>query len=1254
MLTTERIGGTAPPCELPAISPSRGEIIPPSEDVRVILAANPLKSSARKVMSVAPRGTVAEIIAIALAGEEQVADDFLVMLGRDMGDIGRGRRSDMTTVPHNLWPLVRPKAGTILIVRALPRFSALFGAITAAVSAVSSAIAGLGFFGKLLLAGISFAAKLLLNKLFAPKQPKQVESDAKPSYSITSSRNTVPDISTRLPFVLGKHRVTPYLGALPYTENSGREQFLRMLFVPCYGRVSITEIKIGETLASTFDDCTVETREGTSTVEATTLYPTNRQPLEEQLGVDLVDVIAQTRRTAEDITQFSVDLLCPNGLCVIKKEDGSRLTGAINVAWRYRKVGDASYTNLTTLQLRAATQDVIRRTLGPITVPVGQYDIQVQRLTPPSTSQQVVDDMQWTAIRGFRTGEPITFAKPVAAIAIRIRSSSQLNGALDTLNCVVQSKVRAWNGSTWVDNTLSRNPADLMRHVLQGPFNPAPYADAEIDLPALQAWRVYCGSNGWTYDKIVTERVSVWDLVSEICAAGRAMPVFKDGKYSVTWDEQASLPVQMFTPRNSFGFKATKVLQDLPHGYRCAFVNAAKGYRQDERLVFDDGYSKANATIYEAFEMPGCTSTDLIYKHARYHIAQTRLRTEQFELNVALEGITPTRNDKVYFQNDVPLIGLGSGRVLAVDSTPGAQKVTVDEILTMSGSDAYNLRFRLRDGAWLVRNVVPGTSGELQLIPLVGTSTLPQADDLFAFGPLEQEVSVCRVVLIEPLEDERFRFMLVDDAPGIYLADSGLVPDYDGGITEPVDPFELPPTDIRITDGAYEEDGQFYAYLNVSWSQTRSGQTARFEIEYRDESYGEYLPAPSVGPDVRNVSIRRLNPSLYTVRVRAIFSDGSFSAWLTSEVYAATRLLNPPADVENFRIATTGDNSTLSWSQVPLATYEIRFSPTTDPGVTWNTSSPLFLGLSGTSIQTATAIGTYLIKAVLPGGVQSSNATIIISSVAALTGRNVVEVLQQDPGWSGTRTDVDVADNELRLASNNTIDSWDHIDDVTGIDFGTGEAGTLGYAVSGTYEFGPLDLGAIYTSRLTAVLDAYGFSTANTIDRWPGIDQVLTIDGEDPGGWAVTLSYAASDDDPIADNWSAWRQLIQGDATFRSIKFMATLTGNSVTDDDGNTFANSTPSIIQLAATVDMPDEIRAGSDIAVGTGAMAVSFVPAFKALNSSGGVAIAAQDMATGDYYQITAKDETGFNIIFKNTAGAAVARTFDYVAKGYGRQN
>jgi len=94
---------------------------------------------------------------------------------------------------------------------------------------------------------------------------------------------------------------------------------------------------------------------------------------------------------------------------------------------------------------------------------------------------------------------------------------------------------------------------------------------------------------------------------------------------------------------------------------------------------------------------------------------------------------------------------------------------------------------------------------------------------------------------------------------------------------------------------------------------------------------------------------------------------------------------------------------------------------------------------------------------------------------------------------------------------------------------------------------------------------------------------------------------------------------------------------------------NITPEITSLVVVVDMPDRVLSGKDLVSGAAAYTVTFSPAYKSLE---GIAIVPQNMATGDFYAITSKSASGFTVTFKNSAGTNISRTFDYVARGYGK--
>lgn len=148
--------------------------------------------------------------------------------------------------------------------------------------------------------------------------------------------------------------------------------------------------------------------------------------------------------------------------------------------------------------------------------------------------------------------------------------------------------------------------------------------------------------------------------------------------------------------RYSAGFRGRKAFPDLPHALRARYLNRDAGYQQDERIVYDDGYSEASATKFETIEFFGVTSADEVWKHGRYTIAVARLRPEVFELSTDIEHLACTRGDLVLVTHDVPQWGLSFGRVveLITDTDNNLLGLRFDEQVTMDAGEQYVVRVR--------------------------------------------------------------------------------------------------------------------------------------------------------------------------------------------------------------------------------------------------------------------------------------------------------------------------------------------------------------------------------------------------------------------------------------------------------------------------------------------------------------------------------------------------------------------------------
>ncbi|RUM06822.1 host specificity factor TipJ family phage tail protein [Rhizobium chutanense] len=1139
------------------------------------------------------------------------------------------------------WARVRVKPGVSVVIVKVPgkgALRAIAGLVVALFAAVVAPwIAGtlLGLTGAaasfatgLIGMGISLVGTMIINALFPVAKPDSLPKTTT-LYSIGGAQNQAAQYGA-IPEIFGTHRISPPYAAGAYTELVGDDQYLRMLFVVGYGPIAVSDLKIGETAISKFEDVAYEILED-HTVTPPTLY--TKPVYQEDVSVVLDAETGWVQRTtADDVDEVSVDVSAPSGIYRYKSSNGNRVNYTVTIEVQYKLSSNSSWLSFGTFDLTANSPQAIRRTLKK-NVARGKYDVRLSKSSPDYSGKDTVSEtVYWTAVRGRRNEPVISFPKPLTLIAMRIRATGQLNGTVNTLNCIASPKIRAWNGTTWSSGQVTRNPADHFRQILQGNANARPVDGTSIDLVSLQDWHAYCETNGFTFDLVASDQKSVYDRLSEIAAAGRAAVSFRDGRWGVVWDIADSPIVQHFSPRNSANFSSVRAYADLPHGFRVKFINRDNSYLNDERVVYDDGYTEANATKFEGIDFSGVTDPDLIWKHGRYHIAQLRLQRETYSLDTDFEHLVCTRGDRVRVNHDVVLWGAGAARVRSVTASPDG--VVVDDLLTMQAGKTYSMRFRAADGSSIIRTIT-GVDGEFTSFQFSDTGDLPAPGDLAMFGENGLESVVLRVKSIMARQDLSARLELVDDAPGIMQADTGEIPPFQTGITPIPDYRASAPTALSYVETIWTTAPATSA-IDLSWQAPDAGAAASYIVQYRANGETQWITASSVSsPAIRLID---LATGVYDVRIRAVFATGELSGFLTS-TFTCSIFASNPADVQDFRIAISGDVAMLQWTleiDQALSHCEIRFSPAV-AGATWQTASQLRTNVIGSQAQVQAMVGTYLIKAVNYAGLMSVNAALIVSTVNPLTAFNAVEALEEDPSFAGTKTNVFVAGGALRLDTG--ADIFELVDWFSVADFFLSIGG---FVSEGIYDFADIvDLGAVYTSRVSANVSAFGeLASLDLFTRtdWYGVPEYFGIASDSL--WNVRVEVSSTDDNPSGSpTWSDWAELTTADVSARAYRFRAKLLSMQ---------ADVTPVVETLAVTVDMPDRVIAENDLLVSTSGRTISFSPAYYVLS---GISIAAQDMQTGDYSEITAKTASGFTIRFKNAAGTPVARTFDYVAKGYG---
>ena len=459
------------------------------------------------------------------------------------------------------------------------------------------------------------------------------------------------------------------------------------------------------------------------------------------------------------------------------------------------------------------------------------------------------------------------------------------------------------------------------------------------------------------------------------------------------------------------------------------------------------------------------------------------------------------------------------------------------------------------------------------------------------------------------------------------------------------DAFTVNPPGITVSDRLQIINEQVATVLVVNVT----GGTAfldRYEVQAKKQSDSEYINLGQATGNIFELPFVE-DGIFYDVRARAINTFGVRSAFTASAWQVVGQTL-PPQDVTGFSLNIVGNEAHFTWVAVPdldLSHYKVRYSSLTT-GATYSDAIDLIPKISRpATFATAPAMtGTYFIKAFDKQGLASLNPAEVVAQINSIEGLNVVETITESPTFAGAKTDVVVVDGVLQL------DTGIDFDDKAGLfDVGLGDfdGGGGSIASSGEYEFDDyVDLTDVFTSRVTASIQTTRIDYINTFDAQTRLfdSRDGDFDGDVNAFDDVNVEFyvATTNDDPAGSpTWSAWRKFFVGDYTARALKFKVVLT---------TTDPQATPAVSVLSVTVDMPDRVISGDNIASGTdaGGKVVTFTRAFKVTPALG---IAAQNLQQGDFYEITTKSASGFTIRFKNSSGTVVNRTFDYVAKGYG---
>jgi hypothetical protein len=210
-------------------------------------------------------------------------------------------------------------------------------------------------------------------------------------------------------------------------------------------------------------------------------------------------------------------------------------------------------------------------------------------------------------------------------------------------------------------------------------------------------------------------------------------------------------------------------------------------------------------------------------------------------------------------------------------------------------------------------------------------------------------------------------------------------------------------------------------------------------------------------------------------------------------------------------------------------------------------------------------------------------------------------------------------------------------------------------ATTGTYVFNDiLDLGAKYSLDIRRHLVGGGFYPSDLIDaRTELIDTWTNFESAVAGQANSKICVRTTDDDPTGSpTWSNYQEFGNGTFTARAFQFKL----DAAMSDPAQAYA-----CYELGYKASFQRRIES-SIVAVqsGAGTKSITFDnPYWTGTAVLGGVntvlpsiGITAQNLQSGDYFNVTNVTKNGFDVTFRNSGGTAVDRLFAWSALGYGK--
>lgn len=886
----------------------------------------------------------------------------------------------------------------------------------------------------------------------------------------------------------------------------------------------------------------------------------------------------------------------------------------------------------------------------------GPWDIRVRRITADSSSVTLQNKTFWdsytelidaklsypnSALQGLRID-----AKQFNRIPSRgFEAKGMLVKIPNNYNPLTRVYTGAWNGSfvtAWTDN-----PAWLFYDLIANArYGLGEFVSASlIDKWALYSIAQYCDeivSDGFggleprfTASLYLQSQAEAYQVIGNIASIFRGMAFWSEGSITASQDapkdasalfNQANVIDGMF----NYSGSSSRVRHTV---CLVAWNDPDDAYRQKIEYVEDAAGVTRYGVVQTDVVAIGCTSRGQAHRMGKWLLYSEQKETETITFRAAMDAVYVAPGDVIKTHDTNRAGARFGGRLIAATLS----QLTLDAPVILQAGQTYSIACVLPDASIETRAITnaAGTYSVVNVSP--NLSQLPLVQAIWLINGSNVNLEQWRVISIAEEEGTQVSITALS-----YRAEKYAVVEQNL-ILQPL-PTSLinikppsTPNNLRVTESLYPAGlGLVGVSALLSWDS--SADATSYTVTYQQKT-GSLVTIRDINSN--SVEIKPLAEGSYTFTVASSNNALGRKSPVRTLVANILGKTTPPQTLVNLQLSPLGSIGLFTW--VPASDLDVivggkvkfRFAPNTL--TSWDMAADLAGEISGASSSASFPLqaGIYLAKFEDSTGNQSVNATSIITNAANIMALNFVANLQGNPSWLGAKVNAQYypALNGLILSSADLWDNAELMDSAELMDFGDGVIS------AGSYSFGTLDLGVVKTSRVSALVNARGFDLLDLWDAAELMNSTQLMDGDIVGDVSAVIYMRTTNDNPnLSPVWSAWIAATLADISARGFEFELRLSSDT-------TFHNV---LVEAASIeVDMADLTQTGNDLLTGTGVYIVTFATQFQIIPAIG---ITAQNLATGDYFTVSAKSTSGFSVRFFNSANVGISKTFDYIAKAY----